>query len=190
MSNLRSLPALIAVAALLAAGHAPRAEGQPQLLPTRDVDITYEVTRPVQSAIRERVRWLASEHLERIDGPDKSTTIFDRRTHEITLLTPAGRTYRKLEGSPRWAFEPEPGAVLERGAQSAVAGLSCVDWSWIEDNETRTLCATPDGVLLRLVVDGRTIIEARAISYAPQTAELFEVPPDYSPAIAPDGALD
>jgi hypothetical protein len=43
---------------------------------TRDVDITYDVTLPSQPRVRERVRWLAAEQLERVDGPHKSTTIF------------------------------------------------------------------------------------------------------------------
>ena len=30
-----------------------------------------------------------------------------------------------------------------------------------------TACLTPDGVLLRLVIDGQTVAEARAMLYAP-----------------------
>src|SRR4029077_16707074 len=77
----RALPA--AVLASLLVGKAG-AEQPTQLLPTSDVDIIYEVTLPSQPRIRERVRYLAAEQLERVDGPHKSTTIFDRRTHEIT----------------------------------------------------------------------------------------------------------
>ena len=119
------------------------------------------------------MRWSAGEHLERVDGPGKSATIFDRDAKEITLLTPASRTYRKLEGAPRRPMEPEKGAVLKRGAESVMAELHCIDWSWTEDVETHTVCATPDGVMLRLVVDGKTVVEARSVSYGPQRAELF-----------------
>jgi hypothetical protein len=45
------------------------AEEPTRLLPARDVDITYDVTLPSQSRVRERVRWLAGEQLERVDGP-------------------------------------------------------------------------------------------------------------------------
>ncbi len=186
MSNLRSLPPVAALALLLA-GPASAAEEPPHLLPTRDVDITYDVSRPLQPKIRQRVRWLAGDHLERVDGPDKSTTIFDRNAHEITLLTPKSRAYRKLEGTPRRPLEPEPGAVLKRGNELTVAGLQCIDWSWTEDDETHTVCATVDGVLLRLVVGGQTVVEARSVSYGRQGAELFQVPPDYAPALAPEG---
>ena len=176
-----------AALALLLLGLPPRAQAQPVLAPTRDVDITYEVARPHQARIRERVRWLAAEHLERIDGPDRAVTIFDRKGNEITLLMPATRTYRKLEGAPRRPMEPEADAVLTRGGESTVAGQRCVEWSWIEDTEARTLCATGDGVVLRLVVGGKTVMEARSVSYGRQNPELFGAPPDYAPALAPEG---
>jgi hypothetical protein len=194
MSGLRRLWPVAAMAVLLlvrptmAQDHA--AQDQPKLLPTRDVDITYDVTRPQQPRTRERVRWLAGEHLERVDASGRSTTIFDRNAHEVTLLTPANRTYRKLDGAPRRALEPDPGAILKRGNDAIVAGLPCTDWSWTEDVETHTVCATTDGVTLRLVVDGTTFFAARSVKYAPQKAELFQVPPNYAPALAPDGGAE
>ncbi len=185
----RTSPLKIAIALIVAAPGAAAGE-KPQLLPMRDVDVTYDVTRPPQSAIRERVRWLAGEHLERVDGPGRSTTIFNRGTDEITLLNTARRTFTKLEGAPRRLLDPQPGAEPRRGAEAVVAGLRCTNWSWTEDVETHTVCATADGVLLRLIVDGRTVIEARSVVYATQMPELFQVPLDYTPALAPDGAIE
>jgi hypothetical protein len=156
------------------------AEKPPQLLPTRDVDIIYEVTLPSQSRIRERLRYLAAELLERVDSPYKSTTIFDRRTHEITILWSANRTFLKLD-MPRQPQEPGPEATLKRGNESVVAGFQCVDWSWTEDVETRTVCITADGVLLRFLVDVQIVSEARSVGYRPQPAEVFQVPPGYAP---------
>ena len=125
--------------------------------------------------MRERVRWLPAEHLERVDAFGRSTTIFDRDAREVTLLTSANRTYPQI-GRQRRAglLEPEPGAVLKRGADAVVGGLPCTDWSWTEDGEKHTVCATTDGVMLRLVVDGATFIQARSVKYAPQKAELFQ----------------
>jgi hypothetical protein len=184
MGHLRRLPPT-AVLALLLVGPVAGAE-KPQLLPTQDVDVSYDVALPSQPRIRERMRWLAAEQLERVDGPDKSTTIFDRRTHEITLLTPANRTFRKLD-MPQRPEEPAPEAVLKRGNESIVAGLHCINWSWIEDVETRTVCITADGVLLRFVIDARTVTEARSVNYRRQPAELFKVPRDYTPALTSEG---
>jgi hypothetical protein len=164
-----------------------RGEERPPLMPTRDVEITYDVIRSQQPKVREHVRWLAGEHLERVESSGRSITIFDRNRHEVTLVISAGRTYRKLDGAPRRRSEPEPGAVLKRGSDAVIAGLSCTEWSWTEDVETHTLCATADGVMLRLIVDGVTVVEARKVTYAPQRAELFRVPPNYTPALAPEG---
>jgi hypothetical protein len=186
MGELHGLPPLI-LFALLCFGSEVLAEDQPPLSPTRDVDITYDVTRPHQPRIRERVRWLASQHLQRVDGPDRSATIFDQSAHEITLLNPSSRSFRKLEGGARRPPQPSPGVVLRRGGQAVIAGLGCVEWSWLEDEESHTVCTTPDGVLLRLVVDGVTIMQARSVSYGSQAATLFEVPLNYSPALAPEG---
>jgi hypothetical protein len=88
---------------------------------------------------------------------------------------------------PRQAEEPGPKATLKRGNESVVASLHCIDWSWTEDVETRTVCITADGVLLRFVVDGRIVSEARSVSYGPQPAELFQVPRGHSPLLAPEG---
>ena len=176
------------VVALVVGAAAAMAEQQPKLMPTRDVDIRYDVTRPQEPKVRERVRWLASEHLERVDATGRSTSIFDRDAHAVTLLTPATRTFLKLDQAPRRPVEPEPGATLQRGADAMVAGLPCTDWSWTEDGEKHTVCATADGVTLRLIVDGQTLIEARSVKYGPQKADLFRVPANYTPALAPEGA--
>jgi hypothetical protein len=125
MSHVRCL-LLIAALSFLPPGTASRAqEEQQQVLPARDVDITYQITRPDQPPITERRRWLASEHLERVDGPDKSITIFDRNAGDFTLLNPSNHTYRKLEGAPRQAGEKDPAS--KRDGVSVVAGLRCVD---------------------------------------------------------------
>jgi len=187
MSPLSSVPSLAGLVVLLV-GSIAGAQERPQLVPTRDVDISYKITRPNQPAIVERRRWLAGEHLERVDGPDKSTTIFDRNRGEITLLNAANRTFRKLEGTGRRPPEPEAGVTLTRGAEFVIAGLRCVEWTWTEDTENHAVCVTREGVLLRLAIDGHAVIEARSVRFARQTAELFQVPANYSPALAPEGA--
>ena len=184
MGYLRCLTPTTVLASLLI-GPLAKAES-PQLLPTRDMDITYDVTLPSQPRVRERVRWLAAEQLERVDGPHKSTTIFNRRTREIIHLSLADRTFRQLD-MPRRPEEPAPEVILKRGNESVVAGLHCVNWSWTEDVETRTVCLTEDGVLLRFLIDGKPVSEARSVSYRGQPAELFQVPRTYTPLLAPEG---
>ncbi len=188
MGQWRQFGSAFCVAVLVFGYVAAAAEERPRLVPSRDVDIRYDVTRPQKPKVRQRVRWLAAEGLERVDVSGRSTSIFEHDAHAVTLLTPATRTFRKLDHLPRRPLEPEQGAALTRGADAVIAGLSCTDWSWVEDGEKHTVCATADGVILRLVVDGQTFMEARSVKYAPQRIDLFRVPANYTPALAPEGA--
>jgi hypothetical protein len=126
--------------------------------------------------------WLASSFG---NGSDNFPTIFDQKTGEFTLLNTANHTFRILEAPKR--MSPQKGTALKRGGESKVAGLSCIDWSWMDDTEMHIACLTPDGVLLRLIVDGQVVAEAHSVLCTPQPPELFEVPPGYGPALAPEG---
>jgi hypothetical protein len=180
---------LLLVAILFVAAQSPAwaEEEQPQVMPTRDVDVSYLITRPNHPQTTERRRWMASEHLRRSDAPDHAYTIFDLDKSEFTIVNPANRTYRKFEGSPRMPQGPATGTRLKRGGEAVVAGCRCVDWSWNVDDETHTACLTPDGVLLRVTIDGKTILLARSVSYGRQSASVFQVPSNYEPALAPEG---
>jgi hypothetical protein len=187
MNIVRILP-LAAVLSVVVVSSPPHSEEQqPQTTPTRDVDITYQITRPGQPPIVERRRWLASQQLRRVDGPDKSATIFDQNREELTLLNAANHTYRTLEWPVAKRMSPQKGTTLKRGGEYKIAGQNCIDWSWMDDAEMHTACLTPDGVLLRLVIDSQIVAEARSVLYAPQPPELFEVPPGYEPALVPEG---
>jgi hypothetical protein len=190
VARIVGLPAVRLIVALAVAAAAMPVRAQerpPQNAPTRDVDITLEITRPGVAPIVERRRWSASQHLRRVDGPDSAATIFDQSKGELTLLNPSNRTYRTLQGPAAKRMSPPRGARVKRGAEAAIAGLTCTDWSWLDATEMHTACLTPDGVLLRLIVDGHVVAEARSVVYAPQPAELFEIPPGYQPALAPEG---
>ena len=96
---------------LMGAQTSPQRPDQPVVLPTRDVDITYRITRP-QPALTERRRWLASERLQRVDM-NGGTTIFDRNRGEFTLLNPSTHTHRKFEGTPRMPRAPGKDVALK-----------------------------------------------------------------------------
>ena len=132
---------------------------------------------------RERVRWRASDQLERIDDPGKSTMIVDQKANEVTLLNYASGTYSEMAGASLWPMRAPAPASPSRQGESVVAGLHCAQWSWTDDAELRAACLTPDGVLLRFIIDGKTFAEARSVSYGAQDPELFRIPPGYAPAI-------
>lgn len=58
------------------------------------------------------------------------------------------------------------------------------------DTEIHTAWLTPDGVMLRLDIDGKTVMHARSVTFSKQRAEIFQVPLGYEPAIAPEGGPD
>ena len=140
MGYLRSLTPITVLASLLI-GPLAKAES-PQLLPTRDMDITYDVTLPSQPRVRERVRWLAAEQLERVDGPHKSTTIFNRRTREIIHLSLADRTFRQLD-MPRRPEEPAPEVILKRGNEFSRCGIALREL--VLDRRRGNAHCVPDG---------------------------------------------
>jgi hypothetical protein len=187
MNLVRTLLLVVALSVAAVASLSLSEEQHPQTTPTRDVDITYQITRPAQPAIVERRRWSASQQLRRVDGPYNSATIFDQKREELTLLNGANHTYRTVEWPVAKRMSPQKGTTLKRGGEYKIAGQNCIDWSWMDGTEMHTACLTPDGVLLRLVIDGQIVAEARSVLYAPQPPELFEVPPGYEPALAPEG---
>jgi hypothetical protein len=102
----------------------------------------------------------------------------------VTLLNSSSRTYNQMDGGSPWpiATPREPWTPARRG-ESVVASLRCTDWSWTDDWEARVACFTADGVLLRLLVDGKTRVEALSVRYITQDMETFLVPPGYAPAV-------
>ena len=73
-----------------------RSEEQPQTAPTRDVDITYQITRPGQPVILERRRWFASQHLRRVD---------DEETPRPSLIKAGGNSrssMQQITRTSRW----------------------------------------------------------------------------------------
>ncbi len=189
-SHLGGLPSAAGVAAYLLVGLVAMAQDQPKLLPTRDVEITYDVTRPPQRKTREHVRWLASEHLERVESSGRSITIFDRGAHAVTLLMPANRTYQQIGRRPAPAIGARAGGDSQARQRCRRRRIGLRRLVVDGGRGNAHVCTTADGVMLRLIVDGQTFAEARSVKYAPQKAELFQVPPNYAPALAPAGGAE
>ena len=142
MGYLRCLPPAALLASLLVEPLA-RAEA-PQVLPTRDVDVTYDGALRAQPRVRERVRWLAAEKLERVDGPHKSTTIFNRRTHPddpphvgnpLLLFLRSWICPRGSRRSPR--RRPDSSAAMNQSLRDCTVSTGLGPKTW-----KRALCAS------------------------------------------------
>jgi len=165
------------------------AQADPKLIPDRDVDIRYHVSKPDEPAFDRRVRWQASSQLERVDGPGNAVVIVDHRTHFETLLRNETHSYLKIAvPSGGNLLDPDPDVPKTSKGQDSIAGLSCTEWGWTDrDQKTHSLCVTEDGVLLREKADGRTLLMAKSVRYRKLNPSTFAVPDNFVPALAPDG---
>ncbi len=187
----RIQPAWLLAAALLAAFPA-RAQEKPKLLPDRDVDITYRVTDRSDAPVKQRVRWLAADHMQRIDGPGTTVILADRTTTYITILSPRTKSYLKVEEPPGGLFKSEYAGSFTRGGTSSVAHLACTEWTWNDAStqRPRTVCATDDGVMLRMIEGGRTLAEATVVTYRRVKPQTFQIPSGYEPTLVPDSSQE
>ena len=175
-----------AVLSLLAVGEA-LAQTRPQLIPTRDVDVTYRVTQAGRT-IEERVRWLAAEQLQRVDSSGPVYMVVDHKARRLTLVNTAKRTVLAMEAPRRSPLDPDGDAAFTNTGQDSVAGLPCTEWLMAAGG-AKQLCVTDDGVMLRVRDAGRTVAEATTVQYGQADPASFQVPTDFQnvppPAAAP-----
>ena len=173
---MRRLPATLCLTALaLLAATAARAADQPATRPTRDVDVTYRVSDAAGHTAEQRVRWDAAGGRERIDPPTSGLhVIIDTRANVLDSIRDAERLVLEIP-SP----VPPPNAVpaYAQHGSATVAGLACTVWQ--DAPGAPEMCFTDDGVLLRVVADGRVVAEALRVTYAPSNPADFVVPQDY-----------
>jgi hypothetical protein len=176
-----------AVLSLLAAG-AALAQTHPQLIPTRDVDVTYRVTQAGRT-VEERVRWLAAEQVQRVDSSGPIYMIVDHKSRRLTLVNIAKRTVLTMDAPRQSALDPDSDAAFTNAGQASVAGLPCTEWLMPAGGAKR-LCVTADGVMLRVQDGGSTLAEATAVQYGQSDPASFQVPADFQnmppPAAAPE----
>jgi hypothetical protein len=165
------------------------AEPGPQLIPTRDVDITYRVTREGRT-LSERVRWLAADRLERVDAAGPVYMLVDHKARRLTLVNDDRRAVLEMEVPRGRLLDPESASGYTRAGEGQVAGLACTNWRLPTGGDTvKQICVTGDGVLLQIQDQGQTIVEATVVDYRPVDAGTFRVPAGYAetppPAAAP-----
>lgn len=164
------------------------AETGPQLIPTRDVEITYRVTREGRT-LAERVRWLAADQLERVDATGSVYMLVDHRARRLTLVNDARRVVLQMEAPRGRLLDPEMAAGYTRAGQGKVAGLPCTNWRLpIGGDAVKQVCATDDGVVLQIQDQGQTITEATAVDYRRMDPDAFRVPAGYAQAPPPAAA--
>ncbi len=163
------------------------AQSRPQLIPTRDVDVTYRVTQAGRT-LEERVRWLAAEQIQRVDSSGPVYMIVDHKTRRLTLVNTARRTVLAMAAPRQSPLDPAGDAAFGNAGQASVVGLPCTQWRMPAGGE-KQLCVTDDGVMLRAQDAGTTVAEATMVRYGQADPASFQVPADFQnvppPAAAP-----
>ncbi|MBV9655000.1 MAG: hypothetical protein JOZ42_10600 [Acetobacteraceae bacterium] len=176
--------AALAVAALLLLPlrHATADTVQPRLLPTRDVDVTYEVVQNGH-ALPQRIRWSAAARLLRVDPPIPGMFVvvdYDRKhmslvrepEHAVLDMTAPDSVMTGLQNRLD---------TTTRGSDETVAGLPCTNWRTTDPaNKPASACITQDGVLLQVRSQDRVVLKATSVRFAPQDAALFRIPDGFT----------
>ncbi len=169
------------LAATLLAAPAWAQPSKPQLLPSRDVAVTFRVqnTDKVQGDIH--ASWLAREGLLRVDNASApGWVLVDSRTRRASMVMQQGLVMH-LPESPEVAIlmqNPESQGRIARLGRRTIAGTHCTDWRLErQDGKSGVACLTDDGVLLRLQQTGRReVLEATHLAYGPQDPARFRLP--------------
>jgi hypothetical protein len=185
---------LLAALVLLTGGAAAaRAQEKPQLVPTRDVDVTYTMlpggagpggAQPNdQTPLHQRMRWLAGQQLLRVDPPTPGLyMLVNYRTKHVAMVyTPDKQVMETDTASVGFPGASVAAGSFVRGSEDQVAGLACTNWATKDvAGEPAEVCITADGVMLRAVATGRTLVQATSVTYGPQDPTLFQVPAGYT----------
>jgi hypothetical protein len=181
------------VALLLLAGPA-LAQEKPQLIPTRDVAVTYRVQADAQAGAPPSmtVSWQAATGTMRTDMPGgMGWMVADTRNGRAFLVMEQMRTVMDIPANQAMAARiASADARFRREGTATVAGLRCTVWS-IQDREGEgRSCITEDGVMLR--AEGahqgrRGGMEATQVSFGPQDPARFQRPQGYQTMRMPQG---
>ncbi len=151
----------------------------PPTTPQRDVDVTYEMTQPVEGApkLTQRMRWSVAAGRLRVDPPTPGLyMIVDYRTKSMSVVKLAERAILDMPTAGQGLPGAAAGAYVER-ERSEVAGLPCTVWQTTDGAGQQTmLCLTTDGVMLRASQSGHVLLVASGVSYGPQDPAAFTTP--------------
>ena len=158
------------------------ADERPATIPTRDVDVTYEIFGSSGGAaqmLSERMRWDVAAGRMRVDPPTSGVyMLLDYRSHRLVAVREAERTFIEMDAGGATAT-PGVGrnATFRKLGAGTVAGVGCTEWDTRDSGGKPVLvCLTNDGVLLRARDVDRTLISAASVTYGPADPSAFAPP--------------
>ncbi|MFT9455531.1 hypothetical protein [Komagataeibacter saccharivorans] len=180
----RSGQALLVAGLLLAgAGHASAATDEtPFVTPQNDVDVTYTIYPPhdTKEVMTQRMRWSSGRMMQRVD-PGNATTymVTDYHAGTLTVVNPEQkiRTVIPAPGAGNVQMGQRAQGNWLRTGTATVANIPCTLWQTQDtDQRSSEICYTDDGVMLEVIRDGKVMVEATAVTRAPQADGVFAIP--------------
>ena len=168
---------LLLGAALFVSGQL-RAENQPTLFPTRDAVILYKQQAGAFEMGQIQIFYSASTKRTRTNTEKFNVFIItDHIANRMLQVTPGNPPMYRENAIP-----PATSRYSSTGRTETIAGQRCEVWQVYQAATPKpaTQCITSDGLMLRSVnegLGGNMVMEAVAISYAPQNPSLFQLPP-------------
>lgn len=184
--------AVVAATALLALP--AMATERPSVRPSHDVAVTYRMQAigPDGSPARRTIQmyWTAQGTRLRLDTHNSAGyELIDYAASQMTLVLNAQKVALNVPFDPHLApgLNIPPDATIAKTGADTVAGTPCTDWTMQAAQYTAHACITQDGLVLRLskAADAAPALEALSVSYGPQPASLFSIPPGYKQITAP-----
>ena len=180
----RSGQALL-VAGLLLAGAGPASaatDETPFVTPQNDVDVTYTIYPPhdTKEVMTQRMRWSSGKMMQRVD-PGNATTYMITNYHAgtLTVVNPDQkiRTVIPAPGAGNVQMGQRAQGNWLRTGTATVANIPCTLWQTQDtDQRPSEICYTDDGVMLEVIRDGKVMVEATAVTRAPQADDVFAIP--------------
>ena len=158
------------------------AEERPNILPTRDVAVTYRIEGGGPSAPSSLgMAWHAVSRSMRMDVPGMGWMVANHDTNRAFMAMEGARMVMDLPmAEVMRQYGPGEGARFQREGQDRVAGLPCTVWRYEDRGRQGRACMTTDGVMLRGTApgpDGRpATVTATEVRYAAQDPARFARP--------------
>lgn len=195
---MRSIAALLLLGALATPALAVHAEQPPALRPTRDVSVTYRISRAGEASDVGHIKVSYADHdqlvrlefFSRLTKKPIGAIIYDATANHVLTLVPDKGIYYEVPATGR----ANPGVLLSdkmrymRTGRATIAGVSCTEWQVSNGRDFQgTACITADGVALRAARSkpSQETLEAVLVRYGTPPGALFEPGPDLRPAPAP-----
>ena len=166
------------------------------MMPTRDVTVTYRMTGMAGVPPQEmRMAFSPTTGKQRVDPPGGvGWMLIDRKANSAVMVMDAQRMTMAMPQATVAAMTQEvpAGTTFSRKGSATVAGTACTEWDMTAGGGHGTSCITDDGVLLRSLTtapNGAAVtMEATQVTYGPVASAQMSVPSGYTTMQMPTGS--